>query len=78
MATVRGTLRRPNIARKKYIFRNFKHFEIELRRDSGRSSLTGSKESGLDSCFIDNCNHKNYPKTVVDGDVDELTGGVMV
>merc|ERR1719378_349447 len=54
----------------------FKHFEIELRRDSGRSSLTGSKESGMDSCFIEKCNMHNesYPKHEVDG----ISGGELV
>ena len=51
----------------------FKHFEIELRRDSGRGSITSSRESGLDSCFIDRCNH-NRDKH----EIDEATGGVIV
>ena len=53
----------------------FKHFEIELRRDSGTSSMSGSRESGLDSCFIDKCNHKEKSKTEADSLTD---GGVLV
>ena len=53
----------------------FKHFEIELRRDSGTSSMSGSRESGLDSCFIDKCNHKDKSKSGVDSLAE---GGVLV
>ena len=31
----------------------FKHFELQLRGDSGTSSLSASRESGMDSCFTD-------------------------
>ena len=42
----------------------FKHFELELK-DSGNTSmsssrepsLTSSRHSGIDNCFIDNCDH---------------------
>merc|ERR1712150_425672 len=48
----------------------FKHFEVELR-DSGNVSLSSSREpslrssrqSGIDDCFIDNCDlgqHQNF------------------
>ena len=52
----------------------FKHFELQLKRDSGAGSLSSSLESGVDSCFIDKCNHKERKVT----EVDYLHGGVMV
>ena len=53
----------------------FKHFEIELRRDSGTSSMSGSRETGLESCFIDKCNHKEKSKNEADSLAE---GGVLV
>ena len=45
----------------------FKHFEVELK-DSGNGSLSSSREpslrssrqSGIDHCFIDNCDHGQH------------------
>ena len=45
----------------------FKHFEVELK-DSGNVSLSSSREpslrssrqSAIDHCFIDNCDHKEH------------------
>ena len=52
----------------------FKHFELELRRDSGNASIRTSRESVLESCFIDKCDHNEMSKH----DIDDATGGVIV
>ena len=55
----------------------FKHFEMELK-DSGNTSmsssrepsLTSSRQSGIDNCFIDNCDHRqNHNLEVVTSSV---------
>ena len=50
----------------------FKHFQIELK-DSGNVSLSSSREpslrssrqSGIDNCFIDNCDHQQVTSVIV-------------